>query len=138
MDNYTELKVDVGILKTQTSTLTSLCEKMDRVIEKIVDQQDRYINQVYEDMEKRRQEKNEELKEVHKRIDTVIDKVELTERRIMDEIRDLRKQISNSSEKEEEALQKLNQWKWTIAGGIIAISWLISHLDYDTIVKLLQ
>ena len=138
MDNYTELKVDVGILKTQTSTLTSLCEKMDRVIDKIVDQQDRYINQVYEDMEKRRQEKNEELKEVHKRIDTVIDKVELTERRIMDEIRDLRKQISNSTEKEEEALQKLNQWKWTIAGGIIAISWLISHLDYDTIVKLLQ
>ena len=138
MDNYTELKVDVGILKTQTSTLTSLCEKMDRVIEKIVDQQDRYINQVYEDMEKRRQEKNEELKEVHKRIDTVIDKVELTERRIMDEIRDLRKQISNSTEKEEEALQKLNQWKWTIAGGIIAISWLISHMDYDTIVKLLQ
>ena len=138
MDNYTELKVDVGILKTQTSTLTSLCEKMDRVIDKIVDQQDRYISQVYEDMEKRRQEKNEELKEVHKRIDTVIDKVELTERRIMDEIRDLRKQISNSTEKEEEALQKLNQWKWTIAGGIIAISWLISHLDYDTIVKLLQ
>jgi len=138
MDNYTELKVDVGVLKTQTSTLTSLCEKMDRVIDKIVDQQDRYINQVYEDMEKRRQEKNEELKEVHKRIDTVIDKVELTERRIMDEIRDLRKQISNSTEKEEEALQKLNQWKWTIAGGIIAISWLISHLDYDTIVKLLQ
>ena len=138
MDNYTELKVDVGVLKTQTTTLTSLCEKMDRVIEKIVDQQDRYISQVYEDMEKRRQEKNEELKEVHKRIDTVIDKVELTERRIMDEIRDLRKQISNSTEKEEEALQKLNQWKWTIAGGIIAISWLISHLDYDTIVKLLQ
>ena len=138
MDNYTELKVDVGVLKSQTSTLTSLCEKMDRVIDKIVDQQDRYISQVYEDMEKRRQEKNEELKEVHKRIDTVIDKVELTERRIMDEIRDLRKQISNSTEKEEEALQKLNQWKWTIAGGIIAISWLISHLDYDTIVKLLQ
>ena len=138
MDNYTELKVDVGVLKTQTATLTSLCEKMDRVIDKIVDQQDRYISQVYEDMEKRRQEKNEELKAVNKRIDTVIDKVELTERRIMEEIRDLRKQISSNSEKEEEALQKLNQWKWTIAGGIIAISWLISHLDYDTIVKLLQ
>ena len=138
MDNYTELKVDVGVLKSQTSTLTSLCEKMDRVIDKIVDQQDRYISQVYEDMEKRRQEKNEELKAVNKRIDTVIDKVELTERRIMEEIRDLRKQISSNSEKEEEALQKLNQWKWTIAGGIIAISWLISHLDYDTIVKLLQ
>jgi len=137
-DNLTDLKVDVGVLKTQTATLTALCEKMDRVIEKIVDQQDRYITQVYDDMEKRRQEKNEELKEVHKRIDTVIDKVELTERRIMDEIRDLRKQISNSSEKEEQAIEKLNQWKWTIAGGIIAISWLISHLDFDIISKLFQ
>ena len=136
MDNYTELKVDVGVLKTQTATLTALCEKMDRVIDKIVDQQDRYISQVYEDMEKRRQEKNEELKEVHKRIDTVIDKVELTERRIMDEIRDLRKQISVSSEKEEQAIEKLNQWKWTIAGGIIAVAWLISHVDFDTISKL--
>ena len=136
MDNYTEIKVDVGILKTQTSTLTSLCEKMDRVIDKIVDQQDRYISQVYDDMEKRRQEKNEELKEVHKRIDTVIDKVELTERRIMDEIRDLRKQISVSAEKEEQAIEKLNQWKWTIAGGIIAVAWLISHVDFDTISKL--
>ena len=136
MDNYTELKVDVGVLKTQTATLTSLCEKMDRVIEKIVDQQDRYISQVYDDMEKRRQEKNEELKEVHKRIDTVIDKVELTERRIMDEIRDLRKQISVSAEKEEQAIEKLNQWKWTIAGGIIAVAWLISHVDFDTISKL--
>ena len=135
-DNITELKVDVGVLKTQTATLTSLCEKMDRVIEKIVDQQDRYISQVYDDMEKRRQEKNEELKEVHKRIDTVIDKVELTERRIMDEIRDLRKQISVSAEKEEQAIEKLNQWKWTIAGGIIAVAWLISHVDFDTISKL--
>jgi predicted nucleic acid-binding Zn-ribbon protein len=109
---------------------------MDRVIEKIVDQQDRYINQVYEDMEKRRQEKNEELKEVNKRIDTVIDKVELTERRIMDEIRDLRKQIQNNSDKEEQAMQKLNEWKWTIAGGIIVAAWLISHVDFDTIAKL--
>ena len=81
MDNYTELKVDVGVLKTQTATLTTLCEKMDRVIDKIVDQQDRYISQVYDDMEKRRMEKNLEMKEVHNRIDTVIDKVELTEDR---------------------------------------------------------
>lgn len=135
-DNITDIKVDVGVLKSQTAALTSLCEKMDRVIEKIVDQQDRYITQVYEDMEKRRLEKDRELKEVNNRIDTVLDKVELTERRIMDEIRDLRKQISTNTQREQESLEKLNQWKWTIAGGIIVISWLISHLDFDTISKL--
>jgi len=135
-DNITDIKVDVGVLKSQTAALTSLCEKMDRVIEKIVDQQDRYITQVYDDMEKRRLEKDRELKEVNNRIDTVLDKVELTERRIMEEIRDLRKQISTNTQKEQESLEKLNQWKWTIAGGIIVISWLISHLDFDTISKL--
>jgi chromosome segregation ATPase len=135
-DDLTQVKVDVGVLKSQTATLTTLCEKMDRVIEKIVSQQEKYISQVYDDMEKRRQEKNEELKEVNKRIDTVIDKVELTERRIMDEIRDLRQQITKSNEKEEQAIHKLNEWKWTIAGGIIVISWLISHVDFDTIAKL--
>lgn len=135
-DDLTQVKVDVGVLKSQTATLTTLCEKMDRVIEKIVSQQEKYISQVYDDMEKRRQEKNEELKQVNKRIDTVIDKVELTERRIMDEIRDLRQQITRSNEKEEQAIHKLNEWKWTIAGGIIVISWLISHVDFDTIAKL--
>lgn len=135
-DNITDLKVDVGVLKTQTATLTTLCEKMDRVIEKIVLQQEKYISQVYDDMEKRRQEKNAELREVNNRIDTVIDKVELTERRIMDEIRDLRHQISNNTKKEQESFEKLNQWKWTLAGGIIVTAWLISHLDFDTISKL--
>ena len=79
---------------------------------------------------------NNKLKTVNNRIDTVIDKVELTERRIMEEIRDLRTQIKNSAEKEEQAMQKLNEWKWTIAGGIIVVAWLISHVDFDTIAKL--
>ena len=28
---YTDLKVDVGVLKTQIFTLSQLCEKMDKV-----------------------------------------------------------------------------------------------------------
>lgn len=137
-DDITDLKVDVGVLKTQTETLTSLCKKMDRVIEKIVSQQEKYNTQIYEDMEKRRNEKNIELKEVHERIDTVIDKVQLTEHRIREEIKELREEISSNNKKEEESLAKLNQWKWMVAGGIIVISWLISHIDFDTIDKLFK
>jgi hypothetical protein len=87
-------------------------------------------------MEKRRQEKNKELKEVNDRIDTVIDKVQITELRIMEEIRELKKQIDSGIKREQDSIEKLNQWKWTLAGGIIAVSWLISHLDFDTIAKL--
>mgnify|MGYP003328769517 CR=1 FL=1 len=51
---YTDLKVDVGVLKTQVFTLSQLCEKMDKVIEKLVDVHDQHINQVYREMDKRR------------------------------------------------------------------------------------
>ena len=137
-DQVTNLKVDVGVLKTQVSTICQLCEKMDLVIDKIVNNQERYISQIYNDMEKRQNEKNEELKEVHKRIDTVIDKVQLTEHRIMDEIKELRAEMGQKFKQEQDAVEKLNNWRWMIGGGIIVIAWLISHLDYDTIEKILK
>ena len=137
-DNNVELRVDVGVLKTQVATITALCQKMDLIIEKIVDQQERYNLQIYQEMERRREEKNAELKDVHDRIDTVIDKVQITELRIMEEIKELKVQISQNSQRDKEAIEKLNQWKWTVGGGIIVVSWLISHLDSDIISKLIN
>ena len=137
-DDVTDLKVDVGVLKTQVVTLTSLCQKMDQVIEKLVTQQERYATQIYKEMEQKRMEKNAEIKDIHDRIDTVIDKVQITELRIMEEIKDLRSEITNHNKSEKEALDKLNQYKWMAAGGIIVLSWLISHINADTISKLLH
>jgi uncharacterized phage infection (PIP) family protein YhgE len=136
--DVTDLKVDVGVLKTQVVTLTSLCEKMDQVIEKLVTQQERYATQIYKEMEQKRMEKNAEIKDIHDRIDTVIDKVQITELRIMEEIKDLRAEISNHNKSEKESLDKLNQYKWMLAGGIIVLSWLISHFNTDTIAKFLH
>lgn len=137
-ENVTEIKVDVGVLKTQVVTLTALCQKMDQVIEKLVMQQERYATQIYKEMEQKRMEKNAEIKDIHDRIDTVIDKVQITELRIMEEIKDLRAEISNHNKSEKESLDKLNQYKWMLAGGIIVVSWLISHFNTDTIAKFLH
>ena len=136
--DVTDLKVDVGVLKTQVVTLTSLCQKMDQVIEKLVTQQERYATQIYKEMEQKRMEKNAEIKDIHDRIDTVIDKVQITELRIMEEIKELRAEISNHNKSEKESLDKLNQYKWMLAGGIIVVSWLISHFNTDTIAKFLN
>ena len=136
--DVTDLKVDVGVLKTQVVTLTSLCQKMDQVIEKLVTQQERYATQIYKEMEQKRMEKNAEIKDIHDRIDTVIDKVQITELRIMEEIKELRAEISNHNKSEKESLDKLNQYKWMLAGGIIVLSWLISHFNTDTIAKFLN
>jgi hypothetical protein len=129
----TQLKVDVGVLKEQINTLTSLCGKMDTVIDKILEQQDRQIEQVYDDMDKRRIETESNIKEIHDRIDTVLDKVQASELRLLNEIKELRIEMTSHNTREKESLDKLLQWKWMVAGGILVLSWLISHLDKLTL-----
>lgn len=133
-----QLKIDVGVLKNQVLTITALCGKMDQVIEKLVDQHDRHIAKVYEDMDKRRVETNADIKEIHERIDDVLDKMQLTQKTLLDEIKALRKEMQDHNSKEKESLDKLLQWKWMVAGGIVVISWLISHIKIDTILPALK
>ena len=137
-----ELKVDVGVLKTQVSTITILCDKMDQVIEKIAGTHEKIVEQIYTDMRKREDEKDADVKELHSRITTISrelsDKVELTERRIMDEIKCLRNDIAEHNKKEDSELKKILEWKWMAAGGIVALAWLFSHVNLDMLGKLVN
>ena len=135
-----EIKVDVEVLKNQVLTITQLCGKMDSVIEKLVDNHDRMVNQIYTDMEKRKADTNADIKELHSRITTisreVADKVELTERRIMDEIKSLREDIAeHNNKKEDDDLRKILQWKWMVAGGVIVMAWVISNVNLAALSK---
>ena len=132
-DDLSSVKVDVGVLKTQVLTLSAICNKMDQVIEKLVDQHDRHIAKVYTDMDARRKEKDDDVKELHDRIDTVLEKMEHSNEKIMDEFKLLREAMTKHNSEEKLALDKLNQWKWMIAGGILVLSWLISHVKPDTL-----
>jgi len=136
------LKVDVSVLKERVSTLTELCSKMDRVIEKLADNQLDLAGQIYQDMDKRKEQTVSDIKELHSRITTVdrnlSDKIELTERRIMDEIKALRECIDEHNEKEEADMLKLSQWRWMVAGGVIVFAWLVSNVKLEMLGKLFQ
>lgn len=136
--NEIEVRIDVGILKTQVLTLSALCNKMDQVIEKLVDQHDRHIAKVYADMDQRRLETERDIRDIHERIDTVLNKMEDSNEKIMEEFKSLRKDMSTHNQKEQDALDNLLKWKWMVAGGIVALSWLISHINADTIVKFIK
>lgn len=140
MAQEVDLKVDVSVLKEKVSTLTDLCNKMDRVIEKLTDNQTALANQIYNDMDKRKEDTVSDIKELHSRITTVdrnlSDKIELTERRIMDEIKSLRDHITEHNEKEDADLQKLSQWKWMVAGGVVVIAWIVSNIKLEMLGKL--
>jgi DNA-directed RNA polymerase sigma subunit (sigma70/sigma32) len=137
-NEISEIKVDVGVLKTQVLTLSALCNKMDQVIEKLVDQHDRHLVKVYENMDNQRKEKDTDISEIHERIDVVLDKVQESELRIMDKIKGLKDTMDDHVQASKSQYEKLNQWKWTLAGGIIVITWLISHSNFDTILKSLH
>lgn len=135
-----DLKIDVEVLKTQVSNITHLCEKMDTVIEKLMDNQERMINQIYADMNKRQDDTGQNIKELHSRTSTVdrslSDKIELTERRIMDEIKALHFTINEHNKKEDNDLKKILQWKWMLAGGVIVMAWIISNIKIETLLTL--
>jgi glutamate synthase domain-containing protein 2 len=131
-----DVQIDVGILKTQVLTLSALCNKMDLVIEKLVDQHDRHIAKVYADMDQRRLETEKDIKEIHERIDTVLDKMQDSNEKIMEEFKAIRKDMAEHNKKEKESLDKLLEWKWMVAGGIIVVSYLISHVNLDTILRI--
>ena len=126
-----DVKVDIGILQTQVSTLTTLCSKMDTVIEKLVDQHDRHIAKVYTDMDNRRLETESDIKEIHDRIDVVLDKMHSSELRITGDIKSLREEMLKRGKYEEDQLEKLNQWKWMTVGAIMILMWLISRENFD-------
>jgi len=126
-----DIRVDVGVLKSQVSTLTTLCGKMDQVIEKLVDQHDRHLVKVYESIDARRKETDMDIKELHERIDMVLDKVQISEKTLLEEIQNLRKDMQEHNTKDRENIEKLLEWKWMIAGGILVLSWLLSNVKFD-------
>jgi prefoldin subunit 5 len=139
-DSAVEIKIDVEVLKEKVDNITHLCTKMEQVIEKLVDNHDRIVTQIYNDMEQRKRDTVEDVKELHSRITTVdrnlSDKIELTERRIMDEIKSLRHTIDEHNKKEDDDLKKIFQWKWMVAGGVVVLAWLISNVNMTVLAKL--
>ena len=138
----TQLQVEVGILKTQVANIIQLCDKMDAVIEKLSEGREKIVDQIYEDMADERKETTEDIKELHSRITTVdrnlTDKLESVEDKIMAEIRSLRRDMLERSQKEDSKIDKILEWKWMAAGGILVVTWLLSHIKFDIITKLLN
>ena len=124
---------DVGILKGQVAALSNVASKFDIIMDKVIDQHDRHMTKVYTDMENRRIETEGDIREIHDRIDMVLEKVQTTEKSILEKIEGLRDCITEHNKEEKKQLEQLLQYKWMIVGGIIVLSWLISHVKPDTL-----
>mgnify|MGYP003346120318 CR=1 FL=1 len=154
------LETDVALLKSDVNRMTSLFEKLDSAIEKMVDvsnsiarmlavheerlnKQDDIDEELFTLVEKRRQEIQGDIKELHSRITTVSrelsDDITETEQRIMTAMTygtsEIKKCITEETKvmtKQHAELEKrvteLERWKWLVMGGSIVIGAILQFL----------
>ncbi len=148
-------RVEIELLKKDVSIMTSLCEKFDKTIDKMqeiasslskmvslqeqrLETQESATKEVQSILEMRRIEHNNDIKDLHSRITTVnrelSDKIEETEKTILAELYEMRKELKSDKMSFGDRLGKIEVWKYTVVGALMVITWIAAKVD---IVKIL-
>ena len=141
-----EIKVDIELLKKDVVTMSALLEKFDTTIDKMqeiasnlsrmvslqeqrLENQEKITKEVQSVLEMRRQEHNNNIKEVYNRINTVnkelTDKIETTEKAILAELQKLRDDISKKNEGIGNRLGQIEMWKYGVVAIIAFVMFLV-------------
>ena len=107
-----DLKVEVSALKEKVSFFNVIYGKFDDTLAK-----------VEKLMEDRRSETNQDLRDVYQ-------KIQDTENKIMDEIRNLKNEMVTQRESEHDKMnqkiESLDKWRWQMMGGAAVVGFLLS------------
>lgn len=152
-----EMELKIGILEKDVSQLDKFSERLLISIEKIQDvsnkllqmlalheqkmaQNDEQTKNVHTLMERRRSEINVDIKELHSRITTVQreldERIETVERTISQKLDSVLEHIENKTN--ENTNHNLEKWKWAIMGGVVCVSWILSHVKLDSLATLVR
>ena len=147
MDGEVALKVEVGVLKEKVSALTDICEKLDRIIEKLADNNSDMVNQIYKDMDKRKEDTVSDIKELHSRITTgnreIMEKIEhmdsAMETRMVKNAEtsaqqhsEIKSSLQSDIIKVTDRVDTLEKWRWMIVGGAIVLGYIVGHFELFT------
>lgn len=153
-----EMELKIGILEKDVSQLDRFSERLLISIEKIQDvsnkllqmlalheqkmaQNDEQNKIVHNLIERRRSEINDDVKELHSRITTVQrelnDRIETVENTISSKIDSVLEKMENEI-KNQNSNGGFEKWKWAAMGGVVCVSWMLSHLKLDTLSSLVK
>ena len=143
-----EIRVDIELLKKDVVTMSALLEKFDTTIDKMqeiasslskmvslqeqrLENQEKVTAEMQSILEMRRQEHNNNIKDVYNRINTVnkelTDKIEDTEKTILAEITKLRDDIRKEDSGISSRLGQIETWKYGIAAIVGFMVFLIAN-----------
>ena len=142
-DNYTEIagiKVKLESLSKDIQNVNSIQSKLDTAIDKLTDVSGSIKSMLAVHEEKiTRQEKVDEviftkIRDRADEIDTVYRElkkdIEMTEKRLLCEIKALRNDIGSR-------VNMLEKWKWLIVGGSIVVGWVVSK-NFSYIISIMK
>ena len=148
-NNHTELKVDIASLKKDVKQAKDIHSRLDTAIGKLTDvstyvkqmlavheekiaQQEITDRNLFDLVENRRTETDNNIKEVHNRINTTAKEFKellyLTEQKLMIEIRSMKNGFA-------ERVGVLEKWRYILIGGCIILGLVLSG-NFGMIVKL--
>ena len=154
------LETDVAILKRDVDSIGQLFTKLDNALDKLGDVasnitkllavheekiglSERIDRELFELVEKRRVEMQEDIKEIHSRITTIqrelSDEITETEHKIISSLDDLKKTLVESQKANDtknttlqNRIADLEKWRWILIGGGTAIGFIVSKIDVIT------
>jgi hypothetical protein len=130
----------IGSINQNLEKLTDVTVGLHRMLavhdEKLV-QHERKQDDIFDLIERRRQEMNTDIKELHSRITTTTreigDELNATEKRIINSLEDLKKDLKidqeyhNSKQKTlDERISSLERWRYTLVGAGIVGGYLLT------------
>lgn len=159
------LETQVAVVEQEINSTRDIVDRLNNAIEKItnvttdigkilavhdqrLDRGEKATNDVFDLLEKRRQEMNEDIKELHSRITTTTRELstEISDVRkcIVDGIDDLKKELKEDQKyhndkqaKLEQRIDALEKWRYMLVGGGIVGGFIINKLlsVIDIVVK---
>ena len=146
-----KLKADIDVLRKDVDKTNVLIDRLDIAIEKMsevssninkllavhdtkIESQHMMINEVFEAVEKRRDESEARSAILHKRItdlrDEMKDDQDRHNKEILQEIAKLNKNVTESLNHIEKRITALENWRWLVIGGSIVIGFIISKIEW--------
>ena len=147
-ENNIDSRIEIELLKKDVNVVTSLLSKFDTTLDKLqeiasnlsrmvslqeqrLEVQEETTKEVQSILEMRRQEHNQNIKDIYNRINSInkdlTDRIEDTERRILDELRGLKEELKKDKSTFTDRVSKIEAWKWMVMGAIAVCGWLVGQ-----------
>ena len=140
MADNTDIRVQLASLTKDIENVNSIQEKLDTAIDKLTEVSSHIKSMLAVREEKiNRQEQLDDIifdkiKDRAEEIDTVYRElkkdIEMTEKRLLCEIKALRNDIGSR-------VNMLEKWKWLIVGGSIVVGWVVSK-NFSYIISIMK